>query len=53
MIKLLSLFSGIGAFETALRRGGHEYQLIGYCEQHPVIQDGGKFHRCGCCGKDF
>lgn len=32
MIKLLSLFSGIGAFETALRRGGHEYQLIGYCE---------------------
>ena len=32
MIKLLSLFSGIGAFETALRRGGHEYQLVGYCE---------------------
>ena len=32
MIKLLSLFSGIGAFETALRRGGHDYQLIGYCE---------------------
>lgn len=32
MIKLLSLFSGIGAFESALRRGGHEYQLIGYCE---------------------
>lgn len=32
MIRLLSLFSGIGAFETALRRGGHEYQLIGYCE---------------------
>ena len=32
MIKLLSLFSGIGAFETALRMGGHDYQLIGYCE---------------------
>lgn len=32
MIKLLSLFSGIGAFEAALRRGGHEYQLVGYCE---------------------
>ena len=32
MIKLLSLFSGIGAFESALRRGGHEYQLVGYCE---------------------
>ena len=32
MIRLLSLFSGIGAFESALRRGGHEYQLIGYCE---------------------
>lgn len=32
MLRMLSLFSGIGAFETALRRGGHEYQLIGYCE---------------------
>ena len=32
MIKLLSLFSGIGAFECALRRGGHEFQTINYCE---------------------
>ena len=32
MIKLLSLFSGIGAFETALRRGGYQYNLVNYCE---------------------
>ena len=32
MIKLLSLFSGIGAFESALRRGGYEYNLVNYCE---------------------
>lgn len=32
MIKLLSLFSGIGAFECALRRGGYEFQTINYCE---------------------
>lgn len=32
MIKLLSLFSGIGAFESALRRGGVEHQLVNYCE---------------------
>ena len=32
MINLLSLFSGIGAFECALRRGGHEFQTINYCE---------------------
>ena len=32
MIKLLSLFSGIGAFECALRKGGHEFQTINYCE---------------------
>ena len=32
MIKLLSLFSGIGAFECALRWGGHEFQTINYCE---------------------
>lgn len=32
MIKLLSLFSGIGAFECALRRGGHEFQTINFCE---------------------
>ena len=32
MIKLLSLFSGIGAFEKALERKGIEYDLVGYCE---------------------
>lgn len=32
MIKLFSLFSGIGAFESALRRGGVEHQLVNYCE---------------------
>jgi len=31
-IKLLSLFSGIGAFEKALDRLGVEYELVGYCE---------------------
>lgn len=32
MIKLLSLFSGIGAFEKALERKGIDYDLVGYCE---------------------
>ena len=32
MIKLLSLFSGIGAFEKALERKGVKYDLVGYCE---------------------
>lgn len=32
MIKLLSLFSGIGAFETALRRGGYQFETVNYCE---------------------
>lgn len=35
MIKLLSLFSGIGAFEQALVRIGCHYQLTGYCEIDP------------------
>ena len=35
MIKLLSLFSGIGAFESALDRIGCRYQLTGYCEIDP------------------
>lgn len=35
MIKLLSLFSGIGAFELALDRIGCHYQLTGYCEIDP------------------
>lgn len=31
-MKLLSLFSGIGAFETALKRCGIAYDLAGFCE---------------------
>lgn len=31
-IKLLSLFSGIGAFEKALDKIGKEYELVNYCE---------------------
>lgn len=32
MIKLLSLFSGIGAFESALKRCGRPYEVVNYCE---------------------
>lgn len=32
MIKYLSLFSGIGAFEKALQRLEIPYELVGYCE---------------------
>lgn len=32
MIKYLSLFSGIGAFEKAMQNLGIPYDLIGYCE---------------------
>ena len=32
MLNVLSLFSGIGAFEKALQRLGVEYNLLGYCE---------------------
>lgn len=32
MIKLLSLFSGIGAFEKALDNIGIDYELVNYCE---------------------
>ena len=35
MIKLLSLFSGIGAFESALRRCGRPYEVVNYCEIDP------------------
>ena len=31
-LKMISLFSGIGAFEKALDRLGIPYELIGYCE---------------------
>ena len=32
MIKYLSLFSGIGAFEKALENLSIPYELVGYCE---------------------
>lgn len=35
MINILSLFSGIGAFESALDRIGCHYRLTGYCEIDP------------------
>lgn len=35
MIKLLSLFSGIGAFEAALRREGYQFETVNYCEIDP------------------
>lgn len=31
-MKLLSLFSGIGAFEKALTLNGMDYELVNYCE---------------------
>ena len=31
-MKVLSLFSGIGAFEKALTKLGVEYELVNYCE---------------------
>lgn len=36
-MKLLSLFSGIGAFEEALKNIGVDYELINYCEFSPYI----------------
>ena len=35
MLRVLSLFSGIGAFETALRRMGHQFETVNYCEIDP------------------
>ena len=32
MVKMLSLFSGIGAFEKALTNLGIPFELIAYCE---------------------
>lgn len=32
MLNVLSLFSGIGAFERALENLGIAYNLVGYCE---------------------
>ncbi len=31
-IRLLSLFSGVGAFESALQRDGIPFKLVDYCE---------------------
>ena len=31
-MKILSLFSGIGAFEAALDNIGIDFELVGYCE---------------------
>ena len=36
-LKLLSLFSGIGAFEEALKNIGVDFELINYCEFDPQI----------------
>ena len=35
MLRVLSLFSGIGAFETALRREGYQFEIVNYCEIDP------------------
>ena len=31
-LRLLSLFSGIGAFERALENIGYDFEIAGYCE---------------------
>lgn len=36
-LKVLSLFSGIGAFEEALENEGVPYELINYCEFNPMV----------------
>lgn len=36
-LKVLSLFSGIGAFEEALENTNRNYKLINYCEYEPWI----------------
>ena len=35
MLRVLSLFSGIGAFESALTRGGYDFRVVNYCEIDP------------------
>ena len=32
MLKILSLFSGIGAFEKAMTNIGLDYEVVNYCE---------------------
>lgn len=36
-LKLLSLFSGIGAFEEALENMNIPYELVNYCEFNPMV----------------
>lgn len=36
-LKVLSLFSGVGAFEEALNNIGVEFELVNYCEFQPYI----------------
>lgn len=36
-LKVLSLFSGIGAFEEALKNVGANFELVNYCEFKPFI----------------
>lgn len=38
-LRLLSLFSGIGAYEEALSNLGVEYNLINYCEFDDIASD--------------
>lgn len=50
MIRYLSLFSGIGAFEKALDNLGIPYELLAYCEvdkyaSKAYLQNGRKLHR--------
>ena len=44
-IKLLSLFSGIGAFEKALDNLGISYELVNYCE---IDKYASKSYSSGC-----
>ncbi|PKR83537.1 DNA (cytosine-5-)-methyltransferase [Heyndrickxia camelliae] len=37
VLKVLSLFSGIGAFEKALKNLNIDYQLVNYCEFEPTV----------------
>ena len=47
MIKVLSLFSGIGAFEKALDRIGLDWELVNYCEIDPFASKSyAMVHQC-------
>lgn len=36
-LKVLSLFSGVGAFEEALKNLGIDHELVNYCEFNPMV----------------